>query len=46
MRILALDHGTRRIGVAVSDEMKLIATPLEYIPANPFAVYGGVELGL
>lgn len=37
MRILALDHGTRRIGVAVSDEMKMIAQPLEYIPAEPFA---------
>lgn len=37
MRILALDHGTRRIGVAVSDELKMIATPLEYIPAEPFA---------
>ena len=37
MRILALDHGTKRIGVAVSDEMKLIAQPLEYIPAEPFA---------
>jgi putative Holliday junction resolvase len=35
MRILALDHGTRRIGVAVSDEMKMIATPLEYILAEP-----------
>ncbi len=37
MRILALDHGTRRIGVAVSDETKTIAQPLEYIPAEPFA---------
>jgi len=37
MRILALDHGTRRIGVAVSDELKIIAQPLEYIPAEPFA---------
>src|ERR1700675_1811218 len=36
MRILALDHGTRRVGVAVSDEMKIIAQPLEYIPAEPF----------
>jgi putative Holliday junction resolvase len=35
MRILALDHGTRRIGVAVSDEMKMIASPLEYVPAEP-----------
>jgi putative Holliday junction resolvase len=37
MRILALDHGTRRIGVAVSDEAQTIAQPLEYIPAEPFA---------
>ena len=37
MRILALDHGTKRIGVAVSDELKMIASPLEYIPAEPFA---------
>ena len=37
MRILALDHGTRRIGVAVSDETKTIAQPLECIPAEPFA---------
>jgi len=37
MRILALDHGTRRIGVAVSDETKTIAQPLEYIPADPLA---------
>jgi putative Holliday junction resolvase len=36
MRILALDHGTVRIGVAVSDETKIIATPLEYIDAEPF----------
>jgi putative Holliday junction resolvase len=39
MRILALDHGTRRIGVAVSDETKTIAQPLEYIPAEPFAAF-------
>jgi len=37
MRILALDHGTKRIGVAVSDEMKMIASPLEFISAAPFA---------
>ncbi len=34
MRIMALDHGSRRIGVAVSDELKIFATPLEYIPAD------------
>jgi putative Holliday junction resolvase len=37
MRILALDHGSKRIGVAVSDETKTIAQPLEYISAEPFA---------
>ena len=37
MRILALDHGTKRIGVAVSDELKMIAQPLEFIAAEPFA---------
>ena len=39
MRILALDHGTKRIGVAVSDETKTIALPLEYIPDEPFAPF-------
>ena len=37
MRILALDYGTKRVGVAVSDELKIIAQPLEFIPAGPFA---------
>ena len=37
MRILALDPGTKRIGVAISDETKTIAQPLEWIPAEPFA---------
>jgi len=37
MRILGLDHGTKRIGVAVSDELQMIAQPLEFIPAEPFA---------
>lgn len=36
MRILSLDHGTRRVGVAVSDEMHMIAQPLEYIAPEPF----------
>jgi putative Holliday junction resolvase len=39
MRILALDHGTKRIGLAVSDELKMIAQPLEYILAEPFAPF-------
>jgi len=36
MRILALDYGTKRIGVAMSDELKIIAQPLEYILREPF----------
>ena len=39
MRILALDHGTKRVGVAVSDELKMIAQPLEYILTEPFAPF-------
>jgi putative Holliday junction resolvase len=37
MRILALDHGSKRIGVAISDELQMIAQPVEFIPAEPFA---------
>lgn len=39
MRILALDHGTVRIGVAVSDPLQVIAQPLEFIPAEPFGAF-------
>jgi putative holliday junction resolvase len=39
MRTLALDHGTKRIGVAVSDELGMIALPLEFILAEPFAAF-------
>jgi len=39
MRILAIDHGTRRMGIAISDELKTIAQPLEFIPAEPFAAF-------
>jgi len=37
MRVLAIDHGTKRIGIALSDETATIAQPLEFIPAEPFA---------
>src|SRR5437773_11223801 len=33
-RILALDFGRARIGTAISDELQLLAHPLETIPAN------------
>lgn len=36
MRILAIDHGTKRMGLALSDELKMIAQPLEFVPAEPF----------
>jgi putative Holliday junction resolvase len=39
MRVLAIDHGTKRMGIAISDELKMIAQPLEYIPAEPFAKF-------
>lgn len=35
MRTLAIDHGTVRIGLAVSDELGIIAQPLEFVPAEP-----------
>jgi putative Holliday junction resolvase len=35
MRILALDHGTVRIGAALSDELGLLAHPLEFLPTQP-----------
>ena len=39
MRILGIDHGTRRMGIAISDELKLIAQPVEFIPAEPFPAF-------
>jgi putative Holliday junction resolvase len=39
MRILAIDHGSKRIGIAVSDELKMIAQPLEFVLAEPFAEF-------
>jgi len=36
---MALDPGTRRIGVAISDELRQIAQPLEFIPAEPFDAF-------
>jgi len=39
MRILAIDHGTKRMGIAISDELKMLAHPLEFIPAEPFDAF-------
>lgn len=35
MRVLGLDFGTERIGVAMSDELGIIAQPIEFIPSRP-----------
>lgn len=35
MRWLGIDHGTKRIGLAVSDPSGQIASPLDIIPAEP-----------
>ncbi len=37
MAILALDYGTKRIGVAVSDATRTLARPMPFLPAEPFA---------
>src|SRR5580692_2422296 len=37
MRVLGIDHGTKRIGLALSDELGMIAQPLEFVPAEPFS---------
>jgi len=39
MRILAIDHGTKRMGIAISDELGMIAQPLEFIPSEPFVEF-------
>jgi putative holliday junction resolvase len=35
MRVLGIDHGTKRVGLALSDETGTIAQPLEFLPAEP-----------
>ena len=39
MRVLGIDHGTKRMGIALSDPTGMIAQPLEFIPAEPFAQF-------
>lgn len=39
MRVLALDHGTKRVGVALSDTMGIIAQPVGYWDAEPFSEF-------
>ena len=35
MRVLALDHGTARCGIAISDPTGTLATPLAAVPPDP-----------
>jgi putative Holliday junction resolvase len=37
MRFLAIDYGTKRVGLALSDETGTIAQPLGLLPAEPAA---------
>jgi putative Holliday junction resolvase len=39
MRVLAIDHGVKRMGIAISDPSGTIAQPLEFIPAEPFPAF-------
>lgn len=34
-RILGIDHGDARVGIAISDELGMLAHPLETVPAKP-----------
>ncbi|HZA59480.1 MAG TPA: Holliday junction resolvase RuvX [Solirubrobacterales bacterium] len=38
MRVLAIDYGTARCGVAVSDPSGTLARPLESVPPEPTAI--------
>ena len=33
-RLLGLDYGTKRVGIAISDSSQLIATPYEVVPSD------------
>ena len=41
MRTLGIDHGTKRMGLALSDELGMIAHPMEFFPAEPLAGFLG-----
>jgi len=36
-RVLAVDYGSKRVGLALSDPLRLFAKPLKVIPNNGFA---------
>ena len=38
-KVIGIDYGTKRIGIAISDELKMIASPLEFIHAAELIDY-------
>jgi putative Holliday junction resolvase len=38
-RILAIDYGTKRVGIAVTDPEKLVANPLTTVPTKDIITY-------
>ena len=36
MKVLGIDHGDKRMGIAASDELGMLAHPLEFILAEPY----------
>lgn len=38
-RIIAIDYGRKRVGLAVTDPLQLIATPLDTVPAHEVVEY-------
>ena len=39
MKLLAIDHGDKRMGIAASDPLGMMAHPLEFILAEPFDAF-------
>ena len=38
-RIIAIDFGTKRVGIAVTDPLKMIASPLETVLAKDIITF-------
>jgi putative holliday junction resolvase len=38
-RLLAIDYGQKRVGLAVTDELQIIATPLDTVPSGKIIEY-------
>ena len=39
MKALGIDHGDKRIGIAVSDDLGMLAHPLEFILTEPYEAF-------